>query len=180
MEHNTNRAAKCTGATLLILAGGGTSKHWPRKGLKCDLVGVQEHQGKERPKVFSGMSEIYTDPKVGRNCEGQRKLGNQNHRERGLLLSHRRQGNTVINFSLKPAGDFSHIVSHADKALQTDNQHLRMEHRSDPAQKWVKLITFCRALPPAAATNPLSLAQNNHDSTHHEGYQSGFQLCFPS
>lgn len=50
----------------------------------------------------------------------------------------------MINFSLRPAGDFSHIASHADKALQTDNQHLRMEHRSDPAQKWVKLITFCR------------------------------------
>lgn len=50
----------------------------------------------------------------------------------------------MINFPLKPAGDFSHIASHTDKALQTDNQHLRMEHGSDPAQKWVKLITFCR------------------------------------
>lgn len=50
----------------------------------------------------------------------------------------------MIDFSLKPAGDFSHIASHADKALQADNQHLRMEHRSDPDQKWVKLKTLCR------------------------------------
>lgn len=58
-----------------------------------------------------------------------------------------------------------------------DNQHLRMEHRSDPAQKGVKLIFQDGALPRAAATKPVSLAQSNHGTV--KATRVAFSYIFP-
>lgn len=156
----------CTGATLLNLEGGSTSKDWPR----THRLSLQKHWGKDARSFLWDIRSLHR-PRDGRSSEGQRDNLRQHHRERGLSISWQK----AIQCSFLSPQEISHI----QPLIQTkpSRQIISTWESSTgltllkSGSSWSHVLQDS-TFPCVAATEPVALAQGNCDSTHHQGYKS--------